>query len=97
MGKDSGVAIQVDDKKILIWGWVAVVASVAVGIAVIQLSAALAVATFILSGCGGLSMIILSIGKAMTWKRLADVQVCEAQRRRLETAAQVRRLTSGED
>lgn len=103
MNKD-GIAISVEDKKVLVWGWVAVILSVAATVVAFQISLALAIATGILSGSAGLSMIILSIAKGRAWLKLADAEVLrrkteltEAQTERWQLIDHVRRLTSGQD
>ena len=64
MGRKENPSIEVktSDKHLLIWGWVAVILAVAIGVATVQLSTAISTGILILSGFGGASMMILSGG-----------------------------------
>ena len=75
----SEIKIERDNTQILIWGWAAVIGLGAIGIAALILSAAIAQAILILAGCGGAGMVILSVGRAVAWYRLADAQAKQAE------------------
>lgn len=76
----GGITFTTDDNKFMVWGWVSVILSVAVGVAVWQLSAAIATGILILSGCGGFSMLVYAGAKA--W---AGVLIARAHAKRIES------------
>ena len=104
--EQPGITVETkgDNKALMVWGWVAVILAVAVGVATVQLSAALSAGIFILSAFGGLSMTILSVGKAIHFVKCGDAELLqakaiqmEAQSRRALANARLRLLGDGDD
>lgn len=73
------IRIERDDTRFMVWGWAAVLGLGSLGIAALILSVAIGQAILILSGCGGFGMVVLSIGKVLTWWKLADAESRRAE------------------
>lgn len=96
----GGITFSTGDNKLMVWGWVAVVLAVAVGVAVWQLSMAISAGILILSGCGGLSMLILTGAKAYAGIMLTRAQakrLCLEGKARVIEARGYRMLEGGKD